>query len=207
MIKLAVFDFDATLMDGETIDFLAREAGVEELVSAITKDAMEGGLDFFESINKRVSLLKGLDYKTVEEVCHNLPYMNGAKEIITELKKRDIKTILFSGGFRVATSYAQKKLGLDAEFANTLHVKNGKLSGKVSGEMMFSSSKGDMLTRLQDILNITKDETMSVGDGANDISMFEHSSIKVAFCAKEALKKHASLQINTKDLTQILNHI
>lgn len=207
MIKLAVFDFDSTLMDGETIDFLAQKANVGNEVALITKDAMEGKIDFFEALTKRVELLKGLDHKVAMDICHNLPYINGAKNTIQALKQRGIKIVVFSGGFTIATSYAKEILGFDADFANTLHVKNGRLSGKVGGEMMFSDSKGKMLTKLQDILQISKDETMSVGDGANDISMFNHSSLKIAFCAKQILKKHASISIDIKDLTKILNHI
>ena len=110
-LKLAVFDFDSTLMDGETIDFYAKELGLEEKVSAITEEAMAGRLDFFESLIQRVGLLKGLDYKLVEEISHSLPYMNGAKETIKELQKRGLKVVCFSGGFRVATSYAKEILG------------------------------------------------------------------------------------------------
>ncbi len=207
MIKLAVFDFDSTLMDGETIDFLAQCAGVGEEVSSITKEAMEGRIDFFEALSQRVALLKGLHVKDVEDICHNLPYMYGAKETIARLQQKGIKTVVFSGGFRTATAYAKVKLGFDAEFANILHVKKDHLSGCVGGEMMFSNSKGQMLKRLQNLLGIAKEETLSVGDGANDISMFEHSRYKVAFCAKDALKKHANIVIDTKDLTNILKQI
>ncbi len=207
MIKLAVFDFDSTLMDGETIDFLAQETGIGEEVSEITAKAMAGELDFFESLTKRVKLLKGLSAKRVDEICRSLPYMQGAKELIKELKARDMKVVVFSGGFRNATSYAKDILGFDADFANILHVREGKLSGEVGGDMMFGFSKGDMLQRLQNLLGISKDETMSVGDGANDLSMFEHSKIKVAFCAKDVLKKEATLCVDEKDLIKILEKI
>ncbi len=202
-----MFDFDSTLMDGETIDFLAQKAGVGDEVSQITKEAMEGKIDFFEALTRRVGLLKGLHVKHAKEVCHNLPYMSGAKKTIYELKKLNVKTVVFSGGFRMATSFAKEKLDFDGEFANILHVKNDVLSGEVGGEMMFSNSKGEMLRRIQTLLNISQEETLSVGDGANDISMFEHSGLKVAFCAKEALKKHADVTIDTKDLTKILKYI
>ena len=204
MIKLCVFDFDSTLMDGETIDILASAYGVGEEVSKITKLAMAGELDFFESLQKRVSLLKDMPEDEVIKVCKNLKYMNGATKLIRALKDKNIKIIVFSGGFRVATSYAKDILGFDADFANILHVKNNKLTGLVGGDMMFGYSKGDMLKRLQELLGISKDETMCVGDGANDISMFEYSKIKVAFCAKEILKKNANIIIDDKDLTQIL---
>ncbi len=207
MIKLAVFDFDSTLMDGETIDFFAEAMGIGEQVSQITERAMNGELDFFESLQQRVGLLRGLEFSKIEEICHNLPYMNGAVETITQLKARGIKVVCFSGGFRTATSYAKNILGYDADFSNVLHAKDGKLSGLVGGDMMFDFSKGDMLLRLQELLNITSEETMAVGDGANDRSMFAHAGTRVAFCAKEILKKEANVIIDTKDLTQIITKV
>ena len=203
-MKLCVFDFDSTLMDGETIDFLADELGFKAEVSYITKKAMAGELDFFESLIQRVALLKGLKKEKVDDICHNLPYMTGAKETIKDLKKRDYKIVVFSGGFRNATDYAKDILGYDASFSNILHEKDGVLSGKVGGDMMFGFSKGDMLKRLQSILEISPQDCMVVGDGANDISMFKYAKTKVAFCANEILKKEASHIINEKDLRNIL---
>lgn len=207
MLKLAVFDFDSTLMDGETIDFFAEELGIGEEVSRITEEAMSGRLDFFESLQQRVGLLKGLDYSIVEKISHNLPYMNGAKETIAELKSRGMKVICFSGGFRSATGYAKDILGYDADFSNVLHAKNGKLTGLVGGDMMFNYSKGDMLVRLQNILGVKEEETLVCGDGANDLSMFAHAGSRVAFCAREILKKEANIVIETKDLRQILEKL
>lgn len=207
MLKLAVFDFDSTLMDGETIDFFAQELGIGEEVSRITEEAMAGRLDFFESLQQRVGLLKGLDYKIVEKISKNLPYMKGAEQTIKELKKQGLKVICFSGGFRNATSHAKDILGYDADFSNILHNKDGKLTGLVGGDMMFSHSKGDMLVRLQNLLGIDKSETLVCGDGANDLSMFAYADTRVAFCAKDILKKEANIVIETKDLTEILNKI
>ncbi|MDR3346510.1 MAG: phosphoserine phosphatase SerB [Campylobacteraceae bacterium] len=207
MIKLAVFDFDSTLMDGETIDILAASRGVGEEVSKITAAAMRGELDFFESLQKRVALLKGMSEQKAVDICHHLTYMPGAKELIKELKQRGIKVVVFSGGFRFATSYAKDILGFDADFANVLHAKDGFLTGLVGGDMMFGYSKGDMLSRLQKLLFISKDDTMAVGDGANDLSMFAVSGVKVAFCAKEILRKNADIIINEKDLTKILTNV
>ncbi len=206
-MKLCVFDFDSTLMNGETIDFLADEVGIKDEVSAITKKAMMGELDFFESLIKRVSLLKGLSIKKVDEICHNLPLMNGAKETIVELKKSGYKVIVFSGGFRTATDHAKNVLQFDASFSNILHSKDGILTGLVGGDMMFGFSKGDMLVRLQSLLSISKNDTLVVGDGANDLSMFKYAKTKVAFCAKEALKKEANVKIEEKDLRKILEYL
>lgn len=207
MLKLAVFDFDSTLMDGETIDFFASELGIKDEVSRITEAAMAGELDFFESLQKRVGLLKGLEYTKVEKISQNLPYMKGAKETIEELHKMGMKVICFSGGFRSATGYAKNILGYDADFSNVLHQKDGRLSGLVGGDMMFGFSKGDMLTRLQGILGVSEEETLVCGDGANDLSMFAHAGKRVAFCAKEVLKKEANIIVSQKDLTLLLDQI
>jgi phosphoserine phosphatase len=206
-MKLCVFDFDSTLMDGETIDFFASKLGIESEVSSITKKAMAGELDFFESLTTRVKLLKGLDKILVDEVCKNLPYMNGAKEAIKGLKQKGYKVVVFSGGFRNATGYAKDILGYDADFSNVLHVKDGKLSGLVGGDMMFDFSKGDMLLRLQSLLGVSKDDTIAVGDGANDRSMFMYAGKRVAFCAKEILKKDANIIIDKKDMRELLEYV
>jgi len=206
-MKLAVFDFDSTLMDGETIDFFAAELGLEEKVASITEKAMNGELDFFESLITRVELLKGLEYEKVVKIGKELPLMPGALEIVPALQKKGYKVICFSGGFRVGTSPAKNKLGLDGDFSNVLHHKDGILTGLVGGDMMFDFSKGDMIQRIQNILGVSKEDTLVVGDGANDRSMFAYANKRVAFCAKEILKKEANIIIDTKDLTQILDHI
>ncbi len=192
-MKLAVFDFDSTLMDGETIDILAFEFGLGDEVKKITEEAMSGRLDFFESLIQRVALLKGMEHKKVVEICANLPLMKGSYEIVKELKKMDYKVVCFSGGFRVGTSPAREKLGLDADFSNILHEKDGILTGLVGGDMMFGYSKGDMIRRLQNLLKISKENTLVCGDGANDLSMFAEANTRVAFCAKDVLKKRQIL--------------
>ncbi|CAI8194581.1 MAG: Phosphoserine phosphatase [Arcobacter lacus] len=206
-MKLAVFDFDSTLMDGETIDFLAKPLGLEEKVASITEEAMAGRLDFFESLIERVSLLKGLEYSKAVEICQDLPLMPGAYETIAKLKENGYKVVCFSGGFRIGTTPAKEKLGLDADFSNILHEKDGILTGLVGGDMMFGFSKGDMIQRVQAMLGVSKEDTLVAGDGANDVSMFPFASKRVAFCAKDVLKKEANIIVDTKDLTQILKEI
>jgi phosphoserine phosphatase len=203
-MKLAVFDFDSTLMDGETIDFLANELGIKEQVAHITEEAMSGRLDFFESLTTRVSLLKGLDYSKVIKICKDLPLMLGAKEIVPALQKKGYKVVCFSGGFRVATTPAKEILGLDADFSNVLHAKDGKLTGLIGGDMMFDYSKGDMIQRIQILMGITRADTLVVGDGANDRSMFAQADTAIAFCARDILKKEATHIVDTKDLREIL---
>ena len=206
-MKLAVFDFDSTLMDGETLEFLANNVGIRQRVKDITDRAMNGELDFFESLQERVFLLKGLKVETVNEICGQLPMMNGADVIVNKLQSAGYKVVCFSGGFKNATVPFVKKLGLDAEFSNTFHSKHGVLTGFVGGEMMFNNSKGVMLQKLQNILGISAKDTLVVGDGANDLSMFEYAALRVAFCAKPVLKEKANVIIEEKDLSLILDKI
>ena len=206
-MKLAVFDFDSTLMDGETIDFFAEELGFKDKVVEITERAMAGELDFYASLVERVALLNGLPQSRVEEICKTLPMMNGAKEVVLGLKERGYTVVCFSGGFRDATKPACKDLGIDADFSNFLHSENGILTGAVGGEMMYSNAKGDMITRLQKLLNITRENTLVVGDGANDLSMFAHADTRIAFCGKAVLKAEATHCVDVKDLREILKII
>lgn len=206
-MKLCVFDCDSTLIDAETIDELARLNGQNAAVSAITERAMAGKLDFFEALSERVKLLRGVDYQTACEVCHSLPLMPGAEEVVAELKARAYRVIIFSGGFREATVPLAQKLGADADFANFLHHKEGLLTGLVGGEMMAAEAKGTMLERLQRLLGVSAKDTVAVGDGANDLAMFARSETRIAFCAKPILREAATACVDDKDLRGVLEHL
>lgn len=204
MTKLAVFDFDSTLMDGETIDFLAAPLGLEEAVAEITERAMAGELDFFKSLVARVALIEGLEEEKVNDICTDLPMMPGSFEVVQGLKERGYTVICFSGGFRNATKPACEKLGIHADFSNFLHSEGGILTGQVGGEMMHSDAKGEMITRMQSLLGVSRENTLVVGDGANDLSMFAHADTRIAFCAKPVLKEAATHCVDVKDLREIL---
>lgn len=206
-MKLAVFDFDSTLMDGETLDIIAKETEYYKEIKEITEKGMKGEIDFFESLISRVALLEGMKLKKVNKICESLPIMNGAEETIKELKNKNYKCVCFSGGFKNATLIFVEKLKLDGEFSNIFHTKNNILTGKVGGEMMFSDSKGNMLLALQKLLNISYNDTLVIGDGANDLSMFKYAKNRVAFCSKEILKKEANIIINEKDLRLLIDKI
>ncbi len=206
-MKLAVLDFDSTLMDGETIDLLAEHMGCKAQVEALTAMAMRGELDFFQSLQQRAELLRGMDASEVDLICHNLPLMPGAQELVDGLKERGFRVVVFSGGFRNATRFYRDLLGYDAEFSNILHQQDGVLTGKVGGDMMFDFSKGDMLQRLQSLLGIDEQHTLVCGDGANDISMFRHAATRVAFCAKPVLRAEANIIVEQKDLRCVLDEL
>ena len=205
--KLAVFDFDSTLMNGETLEILAREVGYAEKVKVVTERAMRGEIDLFERHIERVAVLKGISYSDVQKICKELPIMPGAFDVVKGLKKKGYKVICFSGGFDCATEVFKKQLSLDATFSNYFHVKDNVLTGLVGGEMMFNCSKGLMLQRLQKILDVSPKNTLVVGDGANDLSMFACSENCVAFCAKPVLEKEANIIIKKQDLSEILSYI
>ncbi len=131
--------------------------------------------------------------------------MPGAPEVVAGLKERGYTVVCFSGGFRDATQPACKKLGIDADFANFLHIENGVLTGAVGGEMMHSDAKGELITRLQSLLNVGRENTLVVGDGANDLSMFAQADTRIAFCAKPILKEAATHTVDVKDLRKILD--
>lgn len=206
-MKLAVLDFDSTVMDGETIEFLARETGQEEAVTKLTEAAMRGEMDFFGALQQRVKLLKGLKESRLNEICQNLPLMPGAKELVSALKEKGYMVAIFSGGFRNATRHFKDIVGYDVEFSNTLHAVDGVLTGQVGGEMMFDTSKGELLVRLQNLMNIDRSNTLVCGDGANDLSMFKHADTRIAFCAKPILREQATIVIEEKDLRNIIPEI
>ena len=206
-MKLAVFDFDSTLMDGETIDLLAKANGSFDAVCAITKEAMGGGMNFHQSLKLRVATLKGMPLSKVYAVCENLSYNPGAKELITTLKARGYRVVVFSCGFDEGVEAGKKILGYDTNFSNTLHHTDGILTGEVGGEMMFGYSKGRMLVKLQMLLKVSPKDTIVIGDGANDISMFPYADKKIAFCAKPILREAANIVIDEKNLMLVEKYL
>jgi len=205
--RLAVFDFDCTLVNAETIDVLAEAYGVGKEVSRITRMSMNNEMDFFDALVRRVELLSGMKLDLVEQTIKNIVPMPGAKQVIAALKMAGFYVYVFSGGFTLATSKFKCHLGYDFDFSNTLQIKDNKLTGKVGGPMMFQNSKGEMLLQIQSILEITDINTLVCGDGANDLSMFEHAGLKIAFGDKGVLDKHSDYVIREHSLTKILDII
>jgi phosphoserine phosphatase len=194
---------DGTLIDGETIDELAKAANVGDLVVALTKRAMRGEMDFEEALRERVKLLKGLKVAEVKKVALDIPLMKGAKELIRELKK-EYKIAMVSGGFTIVARRVAQELEIDCLIANELIIKDGVLTGEVVGPLVRQNSKKEALEAIAKKEGIRPEDCIVIGDGANDISMFEAAGFSIAFNASPVLYDIADIIIMKKDLTLIL---
>jgi phosphoserine phosphatase len=202
--RLVAFDMDSTLIQGEVINELAAVAGVGAQVAGITEAAMDGRIDFKESLTRRVALLKGLDESVLAEVANQMVLTEGAERVINTLKKLGYKTAIISGGFDYFGKFLQNKFGLDFVFANVLEIQNGRLTGKILGEIIDGPKKADLLRTIAMVENISLEQTIAVGDGANDLPMISIAGLGVAFHAKPAVKENAHRSISNVGLDGLL---
>jgi len=203
LIKLIAFDLDNVLIDGEVIDEMAKLTGVEEEISKITSQAMEGEIDFGTAMKERVSLLKGASVEDVNKVMLEIPLMEGAKESVKELKKRGYKIATITGSFDCIAQRMKDELDLDYVYFNTLQEEDGVLTGEVSGPLV-EGTKREILQDIMKMEKLSPEETAAVGDGANDVSMLEEAGLGIAFNAKPVLKEIADVVIDKKDLRELL---
>ena len=199
-----VFDVDSTLIDDEAIELLAQHAGTFDQVAAVTERAMRGELDFAESLIERVATLAGLDAKVLDQVASALSPTKGARELISAIHERGGKAAAVSGGFIQLLGPVKEKLGFDFERANTLEIADGKLTGKVTGQIIDRQAKADALVQWAGDLGLSLDHTIAVGDGANDLGMMEIAGLSVAFCAKPVVREKAKIALNERDLAQLI---
>ena len=201
--KLAVFDMDSTLIQQEMIDELAVASGCAEEVAGITRQAMEGKLDFRASLTKRVSLLQGLSSSALEEVATKMTVTDGAVSLFRLLKKLGCYTAILSGGFDVFAQKLQHILNADVAHANQLEVQQGKLSGRVCGDILDGERKLELMQNIAQDLNLPMTQVMAVGDGANDLPMISHAGVGVAFYAKTTVEKQAPIAIRYQSLNAL----
>ena len=204
--KLLVMDMDSTLITIETIDELADLAGLKPQVAAITEQAMRGAIEYNQSLQHRVALLKGLDESALRRVYdERLELSPGAETLLAAAKKHGIKTLLVSGGFTQITELLKPRLGLDYTYSNTLGVANDKLTGEVIGRIVNADAKRDELLRLRDLLGIRREQIIGMGDGANDLKFMAECGVSIAYHAKPIVRGQTTDALNYVVLDGVVN--
>ena len=201
---LCVMDVDGTLILEEVIDLLGREVGYEEEIAQLTSQAMRGELDFESSLRKRVSLLEGLPVSVFEKVFNSIHLTPNAQEFVSILQKNGILVGLVSGGFTPIVERLAKSLGITYFSANQLEVKDGLLTGKLVGQIINPKIKKDTLEQWRKELQLPRERTVAIGDGANDLLMLKSARLGIAFCAKEVLKKEIQYHVDKRDFLEVL---
>ncbi|TLF79175.1 phosphoserine phosphatase SerB [Nocardia cyriacigeorgica] len=202
--RLIVFDVDSTLIQGEVIEMLAAHAGVEDEVRRVTESAMRGEIDFGESLRQRVATLEGLDESVIEEVAERIELTPGARTTIRTLRRLGFRCGVVSGGFRQVIEPLAHDLELDFVQANTLEIVDGKLTGRVVGDIVDRAAKATALRKFAAEAGVPMEQTVAVGDGANDIDMLNAAGLGVAFNAKPALREIADAALSHPYLDAVL---
>lgn len=202
--RLVCFDMDSTLIQAEVIDVLAEAVGVGVEVAEITEAAMQGKLDFTESFRKRLSLLAGLDASILPSLAEKLPITPGAELLIRTLKSVGYRVVILSGGFDYFAHFLQQRLGIDEVHANTLDIRDGKLTGLINGPVVDGPRKAKLLRQIAEREGIRLEQVIAVGDGANDLPMLSIAGLGIAYRAKPLVKQRARHALGTVGLDGIL---
>jgi phosphoserine phosphatase len=202
--RLIVFDMDSTLIQTEVIDEMAEAAGVGPFVKAITERAMNGEMDFDESLRQRVAQLKGLTIEQMKDILEKLPLTVGAQDFITTVKGLGYKVAVISGGFSFFANALKDRLGLDYAFANDLKIENGKLTGEIDGAIINAQQKALLLKVIAQQEKIALEQVVAIGDGANDLPMLATAGLGIAFHAKDIVRKNAQQHMSHGPMTSIL---
>ncbi len=202
--RLFAFDMDSTLIQGEVIDELAKMAGVADQVIGITEAAMRGEIEFKESFTRRVRLLRGLKEERVLELLGTIPLVEGAEQLIGTLKMLGYKTAILSGGFTFFARHLQSRLGIDYVFANDLDIADGAVTGEVKAEIIDGARKAELLRQIARQENISLEQVVAVGDGANDLPMLGIAGMGIAFRAKPLVRESAGHAVSFLGLDSLL---
>lgn len=201
---LCVMDVDGTLILEEVIDLLGREVGREEEIAQLTSQAMRGELNFETSLRERVALLKGLPISAFDKVFNTIHLTPNAQEFISILQKNGILVGLVSGGFTPIVARLAKSLDIAYFSANQLEVKDDHLTGKLVGQIISPEVKKETLEQWRKELKLSKERTIAIGDGVNDLLMLKSAGLGIAFCAKEVLKKEIPYHVDKRDFLEVL---
>ncbi|MFJ9520712.1 phosphoserine phosphatase SerB [Kitasatospora sp. NPDC101801] len=202
--RLVVMDVDSTLIQDEVIELFAAHAGCEQKVAEVTAAAMRGELDFAESLRARVALLAGLDAAVTEKVRAEVRFTPGARTLVRTLRRLGFQVAIVSGGFTQVTDHLVEQLGLDFAAANTLEVVDGKFTGRVTGEIVDRAGKACWLERFAELAKVPLEQTVAIGDGANDLDMLNAAGLGVAFNAKPVVREAADTAVNVPFLDTVL---
>ncbi len=202
--RLVVMDVDSTLIQGEVIEMIAAHAGCEDEVAAVTEAAMRGDLDFTESLRSRVALLEGVDESALDEVYESLTYAPGARTMVRTLKRLGYRFALVSGGFTRIIEKIAAELDIDYFAANELEVVDGKLTGKIVGDVVDRAGKAEALRHFAEQARISVKNTVAIGDGANDLDMLAAAGLGIAFNAKPLVRDQARTSVNVPYLDAII---
>lgn len=205
--RLVFFDMDSTLVDMEVIDEMARRGGVYPAVSRITEKAMRGEFDFEESLRQRVALLKGLTVDDLNEIKSHIPLSDGVEELVATLKWLGYKLGVVTGGFDFFADPLSEQLGLHFCYSNRLEIRNGVLTGAVAGEVIDAARKARIVNQTACDEKITLDQTVVVGDGANDALMLGQAGLSIAYNAKKGLERSAGASIGKSRMKNILHFL
>ncbi|MBA2779200.1 phosphoserine phosphatase SerB [Billgrantia kenyensis] len=202
--RLVCFDMDSTLIQAEVIDELARRHGVYADVAEVTERAMRGELDFQQSFRERMAKLKGLDESVLAEIAEELPMMDGVERLMKHLKRLGYRTAILSGGFTYFARHLQEKLGFDEIHANELVIEKGKVTGEVREPILDASRKAELLREIAVREGLAMEQTIAVGDGANDLKMLAAAGLGIAFRAKPLVRSQARQSISTLGIDAVL---
>jgi phosphoserine phosphatase len=202
--ELIVFDMDSTFIEIEVIDELARRHGVGESVAKVTEAAMQGQLDFSESLISRVACLEGLSAQAIESVCQSLPLSKGVEPLVESCHNNQIKIAIVSGGFTPFVSYLKNQMNLYRVKANNLDLQKGRLTGKLEGAIVDAKAKANFVKELASELGLGRDQVMAIGDGANDLEMMKESGFSLAYRAKPAVQAQAKGRMNHTQLDDLI---
>jgi len=202
--RVVIFDCDSTIIKEEVVDELAKVAGVEQRVKRLTTRAMSGKIDFEKALRQRVKLLKGLTVDQLEKLTQTIHLTPGAEELISALRFMGFKVGVISGGFSFFTNYLKERLNLDYVYANELEIENGVTTGRVKGKTILSQSKADIINQIAEMENISVEQIVAVGDGANDRFMLQKAGLAIAFNPKEILKDFSDGIITSDNISGLL---
>jgi phosphoserine phosphatase len=204
-LKLLAMDMDSTLITIECIDEIGAHVGKKAEIAAITEQAMRGELDYPASLRKRVALLEGLDEEALQQVYdEKLRLSPGAEKLIDHCKRYGVKLLLVSGGFTFFTGRLQKRLGLDDTISNVLEIDNGKLTGKLLGTIVDADAKAAKFRQMAQRLGAATQQTMAIGDGANDLKMMAAAGVSVAYRAKPVVREQATHSLSYTGLDGVI---